>query len=66
MGEVYLAKDTRIERQIAIKVIRSEAIPYLDSNSSQDAGRLFEREARAIAGLNHSHILPCSTTVGTW
>ncbi len=58
MGEVYLAKDTRIERQIAIKVIRGEAIPYLDSNSSQDAGRLFEREARAIARLNHSHILP--------
>src|SRR5579859_973784 len=58
MGEVYLAEDTRIERQIAIKVIRGEAIPYLDSDSSQDAARLFEREARAIARLNHSHILP--------
>ncbi len=58
MGEVYLAEDTRINRQVAIKVIRGEAIPYLDTNTSQDAGRLFEREAKAIARLNHSHILP--------
>ena len=58
MGEVYLAEDTRINRQVAIKVIRGEAIPYLDTNPSQDAARLFEREAKAIARLNHSHILP--------
>ncbi len=58
MGEVYLAEDTRINRQVAIKVIRGEAIPYLDTNTPQDAGRLFEREAKAIARLNHSHILP--------
>jgi serine/threonine protein kinase len=58
MGEVYLAEDTRINRQVAIKVIRGEAIPYLDTNTSQDAGRLFEREAKNIARLNHSHILP--------
>ncbi len=60
MGEVYLAEDTLIKRQIAIKVIRGDVIPYLDTqtNSSQDAARLFEREARAIARLNHSHILP--------
>ena len=49
MGEVYLAEDTRINRQVAIKVIRGEAIPYLDTNPSQDAARLFEREAKAIA-----------------
>ena len=58
MGEVYLAEDTRINRQVAIKVIRGEAIPYLDTNPSQDAARLFEREAKAIARLTHSHILP--------
>jgi serine/threonine protein kinase len=58
MGEVYLAEDTRINRQVAIKVIRGEAIPQLGTNTSQDAARLFEREAKAIARLNHSHILP--------
>lgn len=58
MGEVYLAEDTRIKRQVAIKVIRSEAISYLDTNATPNAARLFEREAKAIARLNHSHILP--------
>ena len=58
MGEVYLAEDTRINRQVAIKVIRGEAIYYQDTSSTTDAARLFEREAKAIARLNHSHILP--------
>ena len=58
MGEVYLAEDTRINRQVAIKVIRDEVIPNPDEDTSQDANRLFEREAKAIARLNHSHILP--------
>jgi serine/threonine protein kinase len=59
MGEVYLAEDTRIHRQVAIKVIRSEAIIYPDSNSNiNDASRLFEQEARTIAIFNHPNILP--------
>lgn len=58
MGEVYLVDDTRINRQVAIKVIRTEAAPYPDSNTTQDAARLFEREAKAIAHLNHPNILP--------
>ncbi len=58
MGEVYLVEDTRINRQVAIKVIRTEATPYPDSNTTSDAARLFEREARAIAKLNHPNILP--------
>ena len=32
MGEVYLAEDTRIHRQVAIKVIREEATPYPGTN----------------------------------
>src|SRR6266702_833709 len=51
MGEVYLAEDEQLRRQVAIKVIQAE---YLDP----DATRLFQREARAIAMLSHSHILP--------
>lgn len=61
MGEVYLVDDTRINRQVAIKVIRTEAasyIPYPDSGTMGDAARLFEREAKAIAHLNHPNILP--------
>src|ERR1700694_5608307 len=58
MGEVYLAEDARIGQQVAIKVIRSESIAYPQSESAQQAARLFEREARAIARLDHPNILP--------
>ncbi len=51
MGEVYLAEDEQLRRQVAIKVIQAE---YPDP----DATRLFLREARAIAMFNHPHILP--------
>jgi serine/threonine protein kinase len=51
MGEVYLADDEQLRRQVAIKVIQAE---YPDP----DATRLFLREARAIAMFNHPHILP--------
>src|SRR5438132_4349006 len=58
MGEVYLVEDRRINRQVAIKVIRIEAAPYPDSENTTDLVRLFEREAKAIARLNHPNILP--------
>ncbi|HET9920023.1 MAG TPA: protein kinase, partial [Ktedonobacteraceae bacterium] len=58
MGEVHLMEDTRVNRQVAIKVLRAESDPYPDSDSSKDAARLFQREARAIAALEHSNILP--------
>jgi serine/threonine protein kinase len=58
MGEVYLAEDARIGQQVAIKVVRSEGIAYPQSESAREAARLFEREARAIARLDHPHILP--------
>jgi serine/threonine protein kinase len=58
MGEVYLMNDTRVSRQVAIKVIRSEGAPYPGSDSAKDAARLFQREAKAIAALDHPHILP--------
>lgn len=58
MGRVYLGEDTRIDRQVAIKVISTEADPYPDDDATKDAVRLFHREAQTIAKLNHPHILP--------
>jgi eukaryotic-like serine/threonine-protein kinase len=58
MGEVYLAEDARIGQQVAIKVSRTEATGYPDTGATKDAVRLFQREAKAIARLDHPRILP--------
>jgi Tol biopolymer transport system component len=50
MGEVYRARDTRLDRTVAIKVLPA----YVAHNSH--ARERFEREARAVAVLNHPHI----------
>ena len=49
MGEVYLAQDIRLPRQVAIKVIRYEHQPYSDTNALQQAERLFQREMKALS-----------------
>ena len=50
MGEVYRARDTRLGRDVAIKVLPDALV------GSADFIRRFEREARAVAALNHPHI----------
>lgn len=58
MGEVYLAEDTQLNRQVAIKLMRSEVSAYPNAEDVKEAARLFQREAKAIAALDHPHILP--------
>ena len=50
MGEVYRARDTRLGRDVAIKVLPEKFA------ADPDRVRQFEQEARAVAALNHPHI----------
>ena len=50
MGEVYRARDTRLDRMVAVKVLP----PHMARD--EPSRERFEREARAVAALNHPHI----------
>ena len=50
MGEVYRARDTRLDRTVAVKVLPAHL------TSDPDLRQRFEREARTISSLNHPHI----------
>ncbi|HMA17999.1 MAG TPA: serine/threonine-protein kinase, partial [Thermoanaerobaculia bacterium] len=50
MGEVYRARDTRLERTVAIKVLPSHL------SASPESRQRFEREAKTISQLSHPHI----------
>ncbi|HUY79001.1 MAG TPA: protein kinase [Ktedonobacterales bacterium] len=58
MGDVYLAEEPYLNRQVAIKVIRGEAMPGQATADVDDAQRRFAQEARAVAALDHPNILP--------
>lgn len=57
MGEIYLADDTHLPRQVAIKVVQSEPSLYPNATEAQESSRLFEREMRMISTLDHPYIL---------
>ena len=50
MGEVYTARDSRLDRLVAVKILSPGMA------SSGDARERFEREARAISRLSHPHV----------
>src|SRR5467141_1296680 len=50
MGEVYRARDTRLERTVAIKILPAQF------SSDPVRKQRFEREAKTISSLNHPHI----------
>jgi len=50
MGEVYRARDTRLERTVAIKILPAQL------SSGPLRKQRFEREAKIISSLNHPHI----------
>lgn len=51
MGDVYLARDTRLGRPVAVKLLRA------DYNPTESRVRRFHREARAVCTLNHPNIV---------
>src|SRR6188472_3407798 len=62
MGEVYLARDTELERTVAVKTLPA------DLASKEDRMRRFVQEAKAAAALNHpniAHIYEIGADAGT-
>ncbi len=55
MAVVYKAYDVRLEREVALKLIRTEEIP---ASQHERLIKRFEREAKAQARFNHRHIVP--------
>src|SRR5512134_1421310 len=51
MGVVYLARDTLLDRKVAVKLLRNDAL------GSEERRQRFLREARAASALNHPYIV---------
>src|SRR6056297_3774318 len=57
MGCVYLARETNLDRRVAIKTLRPDFLKSLSEKAAKEAGRRFLQEARAIAQLSHRGIV---------
>ena len=56
MGEVWRARDTRLGREVALKVISDQFLAAQPEGNKTTATARFEREARTLASLNHANI----------
>jgi serine/threonine protein kinase/Tol biopolymer transport system component len=56
MGEVWRARDTRLGREVALKVISDEFLAAQPEGNKAAATARFQREARTLASLNHANI----------
>ncbi len=69
MGTIFLAEDTHMPRQVAVKVVRTGDDMSHTHETTQRVLRSFQREMRAIVQLDHPHILPVfdfgQETIGT-
>ena len=59
MGEVYRARDLRLRREVAVKLLRPEAMP------NDESRKRFERETRGVAALSHPTIVAILTSAYT-
>ena len=57
MGTVYRAYHPQTDRQVALKVIRADRLPPLDSQERRDVLARFQQEVQAAARLEHDHIV---------
>ncbi len=57
MGQVYLARDTRLQRSIALKILRPDNFPPASGDQSSNGAARMLREAQAAAALEHANVV---------
>src|SRR5688500_2123765 len=57
MGTVYLARDPRIGRRVAIKQVHHDAVQFEDSSAAAEFWKRLQREAEVCASMQHPNIV---------